>query len=82
VSADVPLAGGGTVTVYAHADRWTATRIIVSWFDDENHHQWAWVPSANVRRVTDSEWDIEQYRCRANLRSVRWGTRLPGFLPA
>lgn len=82
VSADVPLAGGGTVTVVAHAERWTATRVIVSWFDDDGHHHWAWVPATSVRRVTDSEWDIEEYRrCPANLRSVRWGNRLPGFLP-
>ena len=83
VSADVPLASGGTVTVYANADRWTADRIIVSWRDDGDHSHWAWVPSANVRRVTDSEWDIEEYRrCPVNLRHIRWGKRLPGFLPA
>lgn len=83
VSADVPLTGGGTVTVYANADRWSKTRIIVSWFDDDGHHHWAWVPKESVRRVTDSEWDIEEYRrCPPNLRHVRWGKRLPGFLPA
>ena len=82
VSADVPLAGGGTVTVYATANRWTATQLIVSWFDDDGHPHWAWVPSVNVRRVTASEWDIDQYRrCPANLRHIRWGNRLPGFLP-
>jgi len=83
VSADVPLAGGGTVTVYANGNRWTATRIIVSWWDDDENAHWAWVPRENVRKVTDSEWDIEEYRrCPANLRGVRWGKRLPGFIPA
>jgi hypothetical protein len=82
VMASVPLAAGGTMDVYAHADRWNPSHILVSWVDDEWHHHWAWVPAGNVRRVTDSQWDIEEYRrCPEHLRGVRWGTRLPGFLP-
>jgi hypothetical protein len=82
VMATVPLAVG-TVDVYAHASRWNPTYILVSWRDDEDHTQWAWIPADNVRRVTDSEWDIEQYRrCPENLRAVQWGSRLPGFLLA
>ena len=55
----------------------------VSWFDDERHPHWAWIPAANFRRVTDSEWDIKEYRSRPeHMRGIRWGDRLPGFLPA
>jgi hypothetical protein len=83
VMASLPLASGGTVDVYAHADRWNPSHILVSWVDDEWHHHWAWVPAGNVRRVTDSEWDIEEYRrCPEHRRGIRWAARLPGFLPA
>jgi hypothetical protein len=82
VLASLPLADGSTVDVYAHADRWNSSHILVSWVDDEWHHHWAWIPAGNVRRVTDSEWDIEEYRrCPEKLRWIRWGNRLPGFLP-
>lgn len=55
----------------------------MTWQDDDWHSHWAWIPAGNVRRVHDSEWDIEKYRhCPENLRGVRWGNRLPGFLPA
>lgn len=82
VVATVPLVAG-TVDVYAAAQRWNPTQILVAWQDDDHHPHWAWVPAGNVRRVTDSEWDIEEYhRCPVKLRGVRWGDRLPGFLPA
>lgn len=82
VMATVPLAGGGTVDVYAVAERWNPSHILVSWGDDDWHAHWAWVPAGNVRKVTDSEWDINEYRhCPEHLRSIRWGHRLPGFLP-
>lgn len=77
----VPLAGGLTVDVYAVAERWNPSYVLVAWGDDEDHKHWAWVPAGNVRRVTGSEWDIEEYRrCPEKLRSIRWGKRLPGFL--
>lgn len=77
------MAVGGTVDVYAHAERWNPSHILVSWADDDLNVHWAWVPAGNVRRVTDSEWDIEEYRhCPEGLRRVQWGNRLPGFLPA
>jgi hypothetical protein len=83
VLATLPLAGGGTVTVYAVAERWNPSHILVSWADDGRHAHWAWIPAGNVERVTDSEWDIWEYhRCPENLRSIQWGDRLPGFLPA
>ncbi|MEQ4520455.1 hypothetical protein ABLI39_13960 [Pseudarthrobacter sp. B907] len=83
VLATVPLADGGTVTVYAVAERWNPSHILVSWADDGRHAHWAWIPSGNVERVSDSDWDIEEYRrCPENLRSIRWGNRMPGFLPA
>ncbi|WP_427130283.1 hypothetical protein [Pseudarthrobacter sp. S9] len=83
VMAALPLAGGSNVEVYALAQRWNPSHVLVSWRDDDDHSHWAWVPAGNVRRVTDSEWDIEKYRrCPENLRAVRWGKRLPGFLPA
>ncbi|SDK78650.1 hypothetical protein [Arthrobacter sp. ok362] len=82
VMATVPLAGGATVDVYAVAERWNPSFILVAWGDDEDHKHWAWIPAGNVRRVTDSEWDIEEYRrCPEKLRPIRWGNRLPGFLP-
>lgn len=82
VQAAVPLANGGTVTVYAEALRWTPVQVLVRWADDEGHFHTAWVPTANVYRLTPSEWDIIEYhRCPPELRSVRWANRLPGFLP-
>lgn len=55
----------------------------VSWRDDAWQTHWAWIPAANVRRLTESEWDIIEYhRCPENLRGIKWGSRLPGFLPA
>lgn len=81
--ASVHLADGSTVRVYATAERWNPSHILASWADDGNHPHWAWVPAGNVERVSDSEWDIMEYRrCRENLRQIRWGDRLPGFLPA
>jgi hypothetical protein len=83
VMATLPLAGGTTVDVYALANRWNPSHILVSWHDDDDHSHWAWVPAGNIRRVTDSEWDIEDYRrCPENLRGIQWGTRFPGFLPS
>lgn len=78
IRASLPLADGGTVSVYAHAERWNPSHILVRWADDGDHGHWAWIPAGNVERVNDSEWDIEEYRrC-----PVRWGNRLAGFLPA
>ena len=59
VMASVPLAGGASVDVYAHASRWNPSEIAASWTDDPDHRHWAWIPAGNVRRVNDSEWDIE-----------------------
>jgi len=82
VRAEVPLAGGGAVAVYAFAERWNPSNVLVGWVDDGRHSHWAWVPGGNVERITDSEWDIDEYRrCPESLRSMRWGDRLPGFLP-
>lgn len=83
IRATVPLADGGTVIVYAVAERWNPSLILASWADDGRHSHWAWVPAGNVERVGDSECDIEEYRrCPENLRHIRWGARLPGFLPS
>jgi hypothetical protein len=82
VMAGIPLAGGSTVEVYAVAERWNPSYVLVAWADDAGHKHWAWVPAGNIRRVTDSEWDIEEYRrSPEKLRPIRWGNRLPGFLP-
>ncbi|MET1086948.1 MAG: hypothetical protein ABWY04_07490 [Arthrobacter sp.] len=78
----VPLASGA-VDVYARAQRWNPSHILVAWADDGRHSHWAWMPAGNVERLSDSEWDVEEYRrCPDNLRHIRWGNRLPGFLPA
>lgn len=82
VHVRVPLAGGAVAEVYGRASRWTAAHIHVNWQDDSDHFQGAWVPAANVRKATESEWDIEEYRrTPENLRMVQWGHRFPGFLP-
>lgn len=82
VEAAVPLMTGGTVRVYGEASRWGHGHIIVSWFGDERHPHWAWIPTGNVRRMTDSEWDvIEYHQCSPGRRGFRWGSRMPGFLP-
>ena len=81
VKATLPLSAG-TVDVYATAQRWTPSHILVSWQDDGDHPHWAWIPAGNARRVSDSEGNIEEYRRGPeNLRQVQWGNRLPGFLP-
>jgi len=68
--------------VFGEASRWTPHYVCVGWQDDGGHSHWAWIPTDKVRRVSDSEWDIEQFhRCPENLRSIQWGKRLPGFLP-
>lgn len=78
----MPLATGGSVTVYAEASRWAGDTIHVRWADDDEHFHAAWVPKANVRRLTASEWDIIQFHaCPESLRHIQWGKRLPGFLP-
>lgn len=83
VAATVALQDGGTLEVYARAERWKRSHTLVRWEDDYRRPHHAWVPVGKVRRVTDSEWDIWEYhRCPENLRGVRWGNRLPGFLPA
>ena len=83
IRANIPLVDGTTVTVYAVAERWNPSHVLVSWQDDGRHAHWAWIPAGNVDRVSDSEWDIEEYRrCPDKLRAIRWGDRLPGFLPA
>ena len=56
---------------------------MVGWEDHNLRPHWAWIPSGNVRRVTDSEWDIELYRrCPEKFRPIKWAQRLPGFLHA
>jgi hypothetical protein len=80
--ASIPLAGGGTVDVYGRASRWTPTHINVARKDDTDHPHSTWAPAGNVRKVTDSEWDIEEYRrCPEHLRHIRLGEQAPGFLP-
>lgn len=82
VEAAVPLADGGTVSVYGQASRWSADQVHVRWSDDEGHFHQAWLPPSAVRRLTASEWDIIEYhQTSENLRPIRWGNRLPGFLP-
>ncbi|AYR00915.1 hypothetical protein PP636_gp58 [Arthrobacter phage Hestia] len=82
VEAAVQLVGGGSVQVYGEASRWSPDQVHVRWADDKGHFHASWLPNANVRRLTDSEWDIIQYhQCPENLRHVQWGKRLPGFLP-
>lgn len=81
VGADVPLNTGGTVEVYGEAMRWGHGVVLTRWTDDEGHMHSAWLPKDNVRRLTASEWDIIEYNlCPPDLRPIRWGTRLPGFL--
>ncbi|AYN57820.1 hypothetical protein HOU49_gp31 [Arthrobacter phage Eileen] len=82
VAIDVPLADGGSVTVYGQASRWSDELVHVRWADDEDHFHAAWIPKASVRPLTASEWDIiEFHACPPELRHVRWGRRMPGFLP-
>lgn len=79
VEAAVPLVAGGTVKVYGEASHWGNGHIIVSWFDDPWHPHWAWIPAGNVRRLTDSEWDIIEYhRCQRGQRPIRLGNDCPG----
>lgn len=83
VVATLALAGGGTLDVYARGERWTPSHILVSWEGDDYVPRNAWIPAGSVRCVTDSDWDIWEYhRCPPELRALRWGDRLPGFLPA
>lgn len=82
VEASVPLNGGGTVSVYGEAMRWGHGLILSRWRDDEGHMHSAWIPKDNARRLTASEWDIIEYhQTPPERRPIRWGKRLPGFLP-
>lgn len=86
VHARIQIKGGAALHVYAEATAWNATQIHVRWHDDNNDSLTSWVSKDDVRRVTDSEWDIDEYnRTPEWLRVVRWGAnfehRLPGFLP-
>jgi hypothetical protein len=81
VIAQVPLAGGGTVEVYAVAKRWNPARILVSWADDDMHPHWRG-PSRQCppsHRLRMGHLGIPAPP--EKLRGVRWGDRLPGFLP-
>lgn len=81
VEANIPLVSGGTVKVYAEASRWGGSFIRVRWSTEAGTYHQAWIPKENVQRLTASEWDIiEFHACPENLRHVRWGKRLPGFL--
>lgn len=83
VIATLPLADGGTIGVYAVAERWNPSCVLVSWAGDGDHARWAWIPAGNIRRVTDSEWDIEEFRhCPEELRAIQWSKRLPARLIA
>lgn len=49
ITATLPLTGGATVDVYAVADRWNPSHVLVSWAHDAGHgtgHGW---PAGNVR---------------------------------
>lgn len=82
VHVKVPLRAGGGVLVYARATHWNRTQVNVQWMDDNMDALTAWVGNDDVRPVTDSEWDIDEYnRCPEWLRPVQWGKRMPGFLP-
>ena len=82
VEVNVPLTTGGTVAVFGEATRWTKSQILVMWTDDDGHYHSAWVPPANVRKLTASEWDIIEYdQCPPERRGIRWGNRFPGMLP-
>lgn len=82
VEAQVPLAGGGHLSVYGEAMRWAGAQLLVRWLDDDGHYHDAWLPAASVRKLTASESDIIEYHSTPeNLRSIQWGDRLPGFVP-
>lgn len=82
VHAQVPLKAGGHAGVYAHATHWNRAQISVQWYDDNKDSLTAWIPKDDVRPVTNSEWDIDEYnRCPQWLRFIQWGKRLPGFPP-
>lgn len=55
IMARVPLVDGGTISVYAIAQRWNPSHILASWADNGGHPHWALVPAGNVQRVSDSE---------------------------
>lgn len=74
VEVAVPLAAGGTVSVYGQASRWAGSYILMVWVADAGAHHSTWIPKDNVRRLTRSEWDIiEFHRTPENLRMIRWG---------
>ncbi|WP_269320010.1 hypothetical protein [Arthrobacter sp. 9MFCol3.1] len=39
--AGIPLAGGSTVDVYAVAERWNPSYVLVAWADGAGHKHWA-----------------------------------------
>lgn len=77
ITATLPATDGSAVVIQGHAERWGEGYVLIRWVDDNDKTLNCWVPAEAVRKLTDSEWDIEEYRrCPPHLRGIRWGETL------
>jgi hypothetical protein len=82
VLATLILGRRSEVDVYAHAEHWNPSHVCSCPGRTTTGGRRAWIQAGNVRPVTASEWDLEEYRRRPEKRrGSQWGSRLPGFLP-
>ncbi|MFF1382750.1 hypothetical protein ACFVWT_04210 [Arthrobacter sp. NPDC058288] len=83
LAATLTVNGGQRLEVLGEGSRWAADWICFSWVDDEDQTNWTWLPRSDVRKVTDSEWDIHVFnRMPPALQAHRWERCPPGFIPA
>lgn len=83
LAATITVDGGQRLELLGEGSRWAGDRILFSWVDDEDQTNWSWVPRSDVRKVTESEWDIHLFnRLPPSMQAHRWEHRPPGFLPA
>lgn len=83
LAATITVDGDRRLEVLGEGSRWAGDWICFAWVDDKNQTMWSWIPLADVRKVTESEWDIHQFnRLPDVLQAHRWERCPPGFIPA
>lgn len=83
LAATLTVDGGQRVEVLGEGSRWAGEWVCFSWVDDEDQTSWTWLPRSDVRKVSDSEWDIHVFnRLPSGMQEHRWERCPPGFIPA
>lgn len=83
LAVTITVESGARLEVLGQGTRWAGDWICFSWVDDEDQTNWSWVPRGDVRKVTDSEWDVHVFnRLPPSMQAHRWERCPPGFIPA